>query len=109
MPKVKCTRAWWHNRTYYKAGSLVTVPEGATIPAGFIVDGKPTPMKSGKSVKIQMGQSETEALRARVRELEAAQSEGSALKDRIAELEAAFAKLSQNSQPPVEKKSGKKE
>ena len=43
---VECTRPWWWNKTYYKTGSRVEVPEGTPIPSGFIVDGKATPTKS---------------------------------------------------------------
>ena len=45
---VECTRAWWHNKTYHEAGSKFEVPEGTSIPSGFIVDGVATPTKSRK-------------------------------------------------------------
>jgi hypothetical protein len=50
MPKVRCTGYWWFNRTLYKAGAELDVPEGTSVPRGFFVDGKEIPKLPRKSV-----------------------------------------------------------
>jgi len=49
--KVKFTSAWWFRETFYKPGSIVVVPEGTSVPQGFIVDGIEVPKREKVSVK----------------------------------------------------------
>lgn len=69
MRRVECTDWWWRAGVLHKPGDTVNVPEGASVPAGFIVDGVRTPKAEKKSVKdriLEEKDMEIAALQARL-------------------------------------------